>query len=191
MSIFETRILPELKAREGGAKYTNHPSDRGGPTKYGITAATLGRYRRLGRDATPDEVQGLTEPEADAIYTGLYWTGPGYSRIEPLSVRIAEELMDTGVNMGTGLPGEWLQRALNAMNRKGRLYADLKVDGDIGGRTTEALRLLIAADGRERAEDCILKMLNGLQTVRYLELCERRVANEDFIRGWLAHRVGL
>lgn len=190
-SIFETRILPELKAREGGAKYTNHPSDRGGPTKYGITAATLGRYRRLGRDATPAEVQALTEPEADAIYTGLYWTGPGYSRIEPYSVAIAEELMDTGVNMGTGLPGSWLQRSLNAMNRRGRLYPDLKVDNDIGGRTTDALRLLISADGKQQTEECILKLLNGLQTVRYLELCEGRSPNEDFIRGWLRHRVGL
>ena len=191
MSKFVTNILPGLKAREGGAKYTNHPSDRGGPTKYGITAATLGRFRRLGRDATPAEVQALTETEADAIYTGLYWTGPGYSRVEAVSERIAEELLDTGVNMGTGVPGEWLQRALNVMNRKGTLFVDLKIDGDIGGATVRAIEALIRADGRAVAEECILKMLNGFQTVRYIELCERRQPNEDFIRGWLRQRVGL
>ena len=31
------QLIDELIAREGG--YTNHPADRGGPTRYGITEA--------------------------------------------------------------------------------------------------------------------------------------------------------
>jgi lysozyme family protein len=59
-------ILDEIIRREGG--YVNHPADRGGPTKYGITAQTLGRWRKLDRPATATEVKALTETEARAIY---------------------------------------------------------------------------------------------------------------------------
>jgi lysozyme family protein len=37
------RLLDEVIAREGG--FVHHPADRGGPTKYGITQATLPRSR--------------------------------------------------------------------------------------------------------------------------------------------------
>jgi lysozyme family protein len=35
---------------------------------------------------------------------------------------LAAELLDTGVNMGTGTATGFLQRALNALNRNGRDY---------------------------------------------------------------------
>lgn len=189
MSVFETKFLPQLKAREGGAKFTNHPADRGGPTKYGVTAETLGRFRRLGRAATADEVRALTEDEADRLYTALFWVGPGYASIEPISDVIAEELLDTGVNMGTGVPGPWLQRTLNGLNRRGRDYADIGVDGKIGPATRRALEGLIRARGRDAAERVVLRLLNGLQAARYLDLCERRAPNEEFMFGWLENRV--
>jgi lysozyme family protein len=191
MTVFDTKQLPALLAREGGEKYTNHPSDRGGPTKWGVTAAKLGEYRRLGRAATPAEVQALTRDEAASIYRNDYWLRPGYALIEPLSERIAEELLDTGVNMGVGVPGRWLQRALNALNRQGRDYRDIAVDNAIGNGTRDALAALIRTRGKAGAEDAVLKLLNGLQAARYLELSEKRQPNEDFMYGWLANRVGL
>ena len=66
-------ILDEIIRREGG--YVNHPADRGGPTNFGITAQTLGSWRKLGRPATAAEVQALTETEARAIYRQQYITG--------------------------------------------------------------------------------------------------------------------
>lgn len=191
MSVFDTKQLPGLLAREGGEKYTNHPSDRGGPTKWGVTAAKLGEFRRLGRAATPDEVKALTREEAANIYRTDFWVRPGYALLEPLSERIAEELLDTGVNMGVGVPGRWLQRALNALNRQGRDYRDIAVDNAIGNGTRDALAALIRVRGKAGAEDAVLKLLNGLQAARYLELSEKRTANEDFMFGWLANRVGL
>ena len=59
-------ILDEIIRREGG--YVNHPADRGGPTNFGITAQTLGSWRKLGRPATTAEVRALTEAEARAVY---------------------------------------------------------------------------------------------------------------------------
>ena len=43
-------IIDGVIRRERG--YVHHPNDRGGPTNMGITAATLGHWRKLGRVAT-------------------------------------------------------------------------------------------------------------------------------------------
>ena len=56
---------------EGG--YSNHPDDRGGPTKYGITLATLRRWRK-NYALTGADVRALTHAEAVQIYIdGGYW----------------------------------------------------------------------------------------------------------------------
>lgn len=59
-------IIDDIIRRKGG--FIHHPADRGGPTKYGITAKTLGEWHHLGRTATSDEVSTLTESEAREIY---------------------------------------------------------------------------------------------------------------------------
>jgi lysozyme family protein len=190
MDIFDAKFLEPLLTREGGERYTNNPADKGGPTKWGITAVTLGEFRKLGRAARPAEVQALTRAEAVTIYRQNYWIKPGFANIAPISERIAEELLDTGVNMGTATPGPWFQRTLNALNRQGRDYADLPVTGFVGTMTAGALRSLIAKRGKAAAEDVVLKGLNGFQVVRYIELSEKRSANEEFTFGWLRTRVG-
>ena len=53
---------------------------------------------------------------------------------------MAEELLDTGVNCGTGF-AKPLQRALNLLNNQGKAgYADLEVDGVYGSETLRALK---------------------------------------------------
>ena len=60
--------LRRLLIHEGG--YTNHPSDPGGPTKYGIT---IGDYRRHANPAaTAADVKALKLSEAKAIYHAKY-----------------------------------------------------------------------------------------------------------------------
>ena len=54
-----------------GSRYTNHPADRGGPTKHGITLGVLKRYRK-GR-TTAEDVKKLTVDEAKEIYKAKYW----------------------------------------------------------------------------------------------------------------------
>jgi lysozyme family protein len=58
------QIIDDIIRREGGA--VDHPSDRGGQTKYGITKATLSEYR--GRQVSGVELFALTEQEAREIY---------------------------------------------------------------------------------------------------------------------------
>lgn len=182
-----TDLFMDLATRllrvEGG--YSNHPSDRGGETMWGVT---IGVARENGYTGA---MRDMTKEQAFAIYRRAYWERPGFHLIGDVSPKIAEELFDTGVNMGVGIPGVWLQRALNALNSNGQHYADIMVDGQVGPATARALSALIAKRGRVDAEKVILRALNAFQAVRYIELCEKRQANEAFGWGWLSQRVGM
>jgi lysozyme family protein len=176
------RIIDGLIGREGG--YSNHPSDAGGETMWGVTAAVARRHGYAGPMAEmPREI-------AVEIYLQRYVIDPGFGRVHAVSPRIAEELVDTGVNMGQPVAAAWFQRWLTALNRQGRDYPDLKVDGVIGTKTIEALAAYLAKRG-PRGEAVLLTALNCSQGHRYLELSEGRADNEDFLFGWLDARVEL
>lgn len=178
-------IIDEIISVEGRS-YTNHPSDKGGPTKYGITQRTLSAY--MGRPVSAEAVMALTEDTARAIYLRRYVIDPGFDAINAVSPRIGHEIVDSGVNVGVGRVSEWLQRSLNALNRQGRDYADLNVDGDVGPATIAALKRLLAVRGKE-GETALLRALNSLQGEHYIRIAEGRAANEDFVFGWLINRV--
>lgn len=167
---------------EGG--YSDHASDRGGKTKYGITERVA---RANGYEGAMD---ALTIADARSIYRSQYWDTLRLDEISALSPQIALELFDTGVNTGIGTAGKFLQRALNALNQQGSIYADLAVDGLLGPVSVAALRAFLKrrqADG----ETVLLRALNGLQTCRYIEIAERDPQQEDFVFGWIKNRVTL
>jgi lysozyme family protein len=92
--------------------------------------------------------------------------------------------------MGPAVAVTFLQRALTALNRNGTDYPDLTPDGRIGDRTLAALDAFIAVRGGASGETVLLRALEALQGERYLRLAERRPANEAFLYGWLANRIG-
>jgi lysozyme family protein len=175
-------LIDALIEREGG--FVNHPSDRGGATKYGITEAVAraNGYRGAMRD--------LPRDEAAAIYKRLYWLRPRFDQVAKRSKALAAELFDTGVNMGPAVATTFLQRALSALNRDRKDYADLVPDGRIGATTLSALDTFLELRGKPGGETVLLKALDALQGERYLRLAERRPANEAFLYGWLANRIG-
>ncbi|EFK8697440.1 hypothetical protein EGX65_16545, partial [Escherichia coli] len=128
--------------------------------------------------------QALEILEAD------YWYGPRFDQVEDLSPDIAAELCDTGVNMGPTVASRMLQRWLNVFNLRGKLYPDMDADGRIGPRTLNALRAYLKNRSRD-GELVLVKALNCTQGERYLELAEKREANESFVYGWMKARVGL
>ncbi|WP_343526958.1 glycosyl hydrolase 108 family protein [Sphingomonas sp.] len=164
---------------EGG--FSDHPSDRGGKTQWGITEAVARA------DGYTGPMAGLPKARALAIYRRLYWDRIGLDWIAAVDRDTAAELFDTAVNMGVSVAVTFLQRVLNALNRQGRDYPDLKVDGSAGPATATALRALIARRGIV-GRNAVLTYLNALQGARYVELAEARAANEDFVLGW-AQRV--
>jgi lysozyme family protein len=132
----------------------------------------------------------LPRDEAAAIYRRLYWARPRFDQVAKRSSRLAAELFDTGVNMGPAVAATFLQRALTALNRNGKDYPDLVPDGRIGDVTLAALDAFLAVRGQEGGETVLLRALEALQGERYLRLAERRPANEAFLYGWLANRIG-
>lgn len=174
------QIIDRIIDVEGG--YVDHPDDRGGPTCWGITEAVARANGFKG------EMRDLPVDFAHRVYMQQYVIGPGFNVINGINSTIAEELVDTGVNMGPQVAATFLQRALNVANRAGRDYQDIVVDGDCGPATEKALRAFLAARGKD-GELVMLTMLNSLQGARYIELCERREQNESFVYGWFRHRV--
>lgn len=122
-------IIDEILQREGSI-YTDRPSDRGGPTKFGITLATLRRHQP---GATAGDVQNLSEDQARAIYETDYIVEPGFDRI-PSPLR--ELLIDFGVTSGPATAIKALQVAVGA-----------EPDGIIGPKTLALL------DAYAKAED--------------------------------------
>ena len=175
-------LIDALIEREGG--YVNNPADKGGPTCFGISEAVAraNGYRGAMRQ--------LPREEAAAIYRRLYWLRPHFDDVAERSARLAAELFDTGVNMGPAVAITFLQRALTALNRNGTDYADLTPDGRVGGATLAALDGFFAKRGTTTGETVLLRAIEALQGERYLRLAERRPANEAFLYGWLANRIG-
>ena len=163
-------------------EYSDHPSDRGGPTRWGITERVAREFGYTG------DMRELPRDSAFTIYKKQYYYAPGFDKIALMSQVIAEELFDSGVNFGPTPPIIWLQRWLNVMNRKANDYPDFEIDGVIGLKTIGALRAYLNRRGSE-GEMILLTALNCSQAHRYLELAEGREANEDFIYGWLRTRV--
>ena len=176
------RLIDALIEREGG--YVDHPADRGGATCFGITEAVARAHGYAGA------MRDLPREDAGAIYRRLYWLRPRFDEVASRSGRLGEELFDTGVNMGPAVAVTFLQRALTALNRNGRDFADLVPDGRIGDVTLAALDAFFAVRGRASGETVLLRALEALQGERYLRLAERRPANEAFLYGWLANRIG-
>jgi lysozyme family protein len=134
-------------------------------------------------------MRGLPRDEAAAIYRRLYWLRPRFDAVAERCPRVAAELFETGVNMGPAVAATFLQRALTALNRNASDYPDLVPDGRIGAATLDALDRFLRLRGKA-GETVLMRALEALQGERYLRLAERRPANEAFLYGWLANRIG-
>jgi len=95
--------LSRLLAHEGG--YSNHPSDPGGPTNYGITLADARAYWK--RDATAADVRAMPLAVARQIYRTKYWAA---LRGNDLPAGVDYAVFDYGVNSGIGRAGRVLRR---------------------------------------------------------------------------------
>ncbi len=171
------RVINKIIEVEGG--YVNDPADSGGETNYGITIRVARSYGYTGA------MVDLPRQTAFDIYADRYWGAVCGDQLQKLSESICEEVVDTSVNMGPGRAGKFLQRSLNVLNNRTKLYPDLKVDGQIGRNTIKALKLYL----KYRDESALHKALNSLQGAFYITLAERREKDERFVYGWFMNRI--
>lgn len=174
-------LVEGVIGREGG--YSNHPADRGGATRWGVTESVARAHGYQG------DMRQFPRDEAVAIYRRLYWIKPGFDQVAARAPSVAAELFDTGVNMGPATATGFLKRALNALNRGEADYGDIGTAPIIDAAALAALDGFMAKRGTG-GEAVLLKALEALQGERYLHLAEARPANEAFVYGWLANRIG-
>lgn len=191
MGSFE-EAFNKTMGHEGG--YSNDPDDAGGETYRGISRRyhpswegwkiiDEAKRRPNWRMAILDSLQEGEELDAmtRAFYKQHYWD---VNRLDWVPQTVAEEMFDTGVNLGVGRAAEFLQRALNYLNRNGRLFCDLVDDGNIGPITLSALSTLVAAAHSDVS--VLLKIMNVLQGAHYLEYMTKSPTQEKYARGWFA-----
>lgn len=178
-SAFE-RSWARTVAAEGG--YSNHPDDPGGETNHGIT------FRVARANGYPGAMRDLPAALAVKIAKTEYWDRLRLDEIAALSEAVAAELFDTNFNLWYGAAGKFLQRVLNALNRQGRDYADLAVDGTLGDVTIAALFAFIKVRGSE-GEVVLMRLLNAQQCCDYLRQATEDARKESFLYGWVLQRV--
>jgi lysozyme family protein len=175
------KMIDGILDREGG--YVNHPSDPGGATNFGIT-------QRVARaNGFQGDMRTLTKGQARNIYRREYIEKPGFTAIAEIDPIVAEEVIDSGVNAGQKRSALWFQQSLNVLNRRGKDYADIVEDGDIGPGTISAYRALIRKRGMVTAGRLMLRCLNGLQFAHYFNLAKGGTKFEDFMIGWVDSRI--
>ena len=141
---------------EGG--YVNHPSDPGGATNMGSTEAGA---RSAGYKG---DMRNLPRSTAYSIYYTRYVVAPNFDDVFARDPKVAEELIDSGVNAGTDRAAKWFQAALNSLNRR-----------KARGKSATAI---------------MLRALDALQGAHYMSLAKGNSKFEDFLNGWLLNRIG-
>jgi len=151
--------LSHILAMEGG--FSNDPSDRGGATNWGITAATLAHYR--GHAVTADDVASIEPEEARAIYHAGYWAT---CRAPELPGGVDLMVFDVSVNSGPGRAVKMLQGAL-----------DVKADGVFGPMTMKAVAATKPGD--------LIGVIVDKRRAFYHGIVDRNASQSKFLRGWL------
>lgn len=162
-------LIQDVLEREGG--FVDHHADRGGPTNFGITQATLAAWYR--RPVSPQDVEKLTRAEAAAIYRGRYYHDP---RIDKLPALIRPLLFDMAVNHGPGQAVIMLQQVLNAEG-----FGPLAEDGKVGPLTWGA-----AERAAERMRHWLVLALVKRRADFYRDIVADDVSQVVFRKGWLA-----
>lgn len=183
---------------EGG--YVNDPKDRGGETYCGISRkfwpnwagwAKIDVYKQMYPNTSSFSADQFIkalradewlETQVKLFYKENFWDE---CQCEWMPHEVAKEVYDTAVNQGVGTACKYLQEALNLLNDGGKLYADVQVDGKVGGNTMTALRAYL----KVRTQSVLLKALNGLQLQRYIKIAQKDSIQERYFYGWLKQRI--
>ena len=171
-------IIAAVLALEGG--YVNDPVDPGGETNHGIAkrvAETHG-YKGSMRDIPANLVQD--------IYLKDYIEKPGFMPMVELQPAVATKLIDAGVNAGPYRSSLWFQQSMNALNRGGKDFPSIRVDGKFGAHSVAAYNSLERVRGKRRACELTLKAMDGFQSAHYLSLTKLN----KYTVGWMDNRIG-
>lgn len=163
MSRFE-EALKTILAHEGG--FVDHPDDRGGATKQGITQRVYDSFRMTAAKPTRS-VRDIEGSEVAEIYRNQYWRAV---RADELPGKIALVMFDAAVNHGPRKAIMLLQRALG-----------VKDDGVFGPATMDALQHALGT----LTESSIAGMCVAEREDLYDAIIANNPSQSVFARGWM------
>ena len=161
------QLIDEIIKIEGG--YVNHPNDKGGPTNYGITLATLSSWRD--HRVTSADVQRLTKDEAKRIYQTQYFERPGLAKLTELIQPVA---FDMAVNMGPRQAIKIIQKVCCLLEKP------VAVDGRMSAMTA-----LAAKSACEAFPTTILSEIAIQRKCFYREIVDNNPSQKVFLAGWM------
>jgi lysozyme family protein len=153
---------------EGGD--SNHPLDRGGLTRYGLT---FKEFERLRQGKTVADFAALTRDDIVDIITEEWALRPGYWRIADAWVRLA--VIDFAINSG-------VRTATKALQRAAGITGDA-VDG-LFGRSTESI---VNGQNPER----LFRRVMAERVEHFARIVARDASQRVFIKGWMARASAL
>lgn len=160
-------MMADLLRAEGG--YVNHPNDKGGPTKYGITQKTLSDF--LKRPASIEDVKNLTMELATEIYLANYFYGP---RINTLPEALQPQLFDMSVNHGPRKAIRILQSVLNMAG------FECDQDGVMGPQTRKLVEVAY-----EQMQGFLANAISEAREEFYRAIVASDRSQAVFLKGWL------
>jgi len=160
--------LPEETGGDLAGGYNDRPTDRGGPTKYGISQHA---HPRL-------DIRNLTRERALEIYREEYWT-PAQCDQLPEAVAIAH--FDFAFTSGEDTASEHLQRMVGAFP-----------DGDIGPKTLAALQSFMGGRGAATAAVQLI-IARGRYCANLVDEPEKPRERQNLrnIEGWVVRLIRL
>lgn len=161
-------IIKNIIKREGG--YVNHPADRGGPTKYGVTEKALTHWS--GRTVTEEDIKNISKTTAYEIFYHQYFIIP---KIDTLPQQLHEIMLDMSVNHGFRRAIRILQRTLTLLD------ISLKVDGYIGPITLNAVDDAIS---RKSLKNLINNLIDA-RVAFYDQIIKNDSTQTVFRNGWI------
>lgn len=183
MADFTTAFKLTL-GHEGG--YSDDPKDPGGETIYGVARKKNPTWEgwplldAFKKDAINFPKNALADSSimshVKQLYKKQYWDV--YLLDQVTSQDIANELFDTGINLGTGKAASFLVLTLSLLNRGGKDYADVPEDGKVDASDVALL------NAHKRPQN-VLKTLNGLQFMHYYSITKSKPDFENYFNGWL------
>lgn len=167
---------------------SNHPSDHGGLTRYGITLAFL---RGLGLeegdldgdgDVDVQDVLAATPAKARRAFRMAFWQPSGASDFATLYPDLACEHFDFAVVRGASSAVRALQRAANDLGEP------LEVDGVYGDLTHRAV-VRLCDDGFGKV--ATLQAVRRRQCEQFVRIVERDRSQIVFLLGWVRRALDI
>lgn len=149
-----TQLKPFIRKWEGG--YANHPLDKGGETKWGVTHTT---YNYLFKGSVKD----MTEQQWDRIFLELFWNPCNADKM--VDQNVANIIVDWA----------WGSGVVNVKKRVQKLFG-LKEDGIFGEKTLAVLNTNVKA--------VFAKIWKARENF-YNAIVKNNPSQKVFLKGWM------